>query len=474
MNRHTTTVTDRTGTMNSPTNPMAPSSVAALLSEEWMILPQHSAFPSFVELMMIQDADHAVTKTIQATLQVVADRLQLYIQRRQLHHHTSNIMETENENRQDPTTAGFWKMAVALAQQHLDRLRTNHPQLLGIQLAVAVEQNVRRHSAEIGCFLRYYLERRSLQLQKCTLAESFYGTVRVKAQQQQSQSNDFVQQKAMKLVPLETLDQARLALFLALGPFLREKLQTLYTRWKEQNTAIRRTAAANSSRSTIQHPSDTVRRKMRNLLVKLVPLGLASVQVSNVYCQWRYLMGLSHFSDLRNLLLQQVMRRKTQQDTGNSGARTSTAPKTVDTNANNTAWQTTLLCVAGSAMALSWLTQLRSWYMERYHERVQPEQGSSLWIGGTAAPVIPPPPPLQLGDSSGNHSGGCPLCGKTSRILPTACASSGYVYCLPCIRPFVQEHGTCPVSGKPVAMVQLVRLFEPTEWQTNTARTSAQ
>ena len=189
-------------------------------------------------------------------------------------------------------------------------------------------------------------------------------------------------------------------------------------------------------------------------------------------------MGQSHFNDLRNAVLQQVIRRKTQQDivspvssapaASNEGRKSYNGMNTsVDTN---TAFQSLVLCLAGSAITLSWITQLRSWYLERYRERLRDEMGAS-WTGGGDS-TVPPPPPHRPKDLAVVREGCCPLCGGKPRVLPTVCASSGYVFCLPCIRPFVQEHGTCPVSGKTVANSQLVRLFEPTELRNATSTTA--
>ena len=98
----------------------------------------------------------------------------------------------------------------------------------GFRMAYALESVLEQNGAEIRCLLRYYLERRFLQSQKCTIAESFYGTVRVRAAAQPDDKGQ------TKLMPLRTLDQTRLALFLALGPYLKERLRGWHNRWSEQ------------------------------------------------------------------------------------------------------------------------------------------------------------------------------------------------------------------------------------------------
>ena len=423
-------------------SPMTPDSVPALLAEEWMIDP-HSPLPSFLELMMIQDADRSVTKAFRTVLDSLAERLRAFVDRQ------SNGSSEEEDS---PSFSDASRSAAALAQRARRLMK-----LWAIRLAAGLDKVLQRDGAEIRCLLRYQLERRLLRSHNCTLAESLYGVMRVRGVPSQQDEKD---RQQFELIPLRTIDQTRLALVLALGPYLKEKLKGLYTRWKEERRR----------EDSVQSDSEILRRKLRRLFVKFYPIVLASVQASDVYCQWRYLMGFSHFTDLRNLLLGQVVRRKTQQDSavgaGGGGGGANRIEGAADNPRAKTRLQSTILYVIGTAVTVSWLARLRSWYLERHRERLQQllQQDDSIGTDEVARlrtlAGIPPPPPVK--DAKAIHVG-CPLCGRRSRILPTACAPSGVVFCLACIRPFVREHGSCPVTGKAVSESQLVRLFEPTE-----------
>jgi len=452
-------------------NPMVPDSVPALLAEEWMIHP-YSTLPSFLELMMMQDADRSVAKASRTALDAVTERLRAYLQ-------SSNSNPEEDA---DPTSSTASAALLAAVRRLIRRWV--------FRMAYALESVLERNGAEIRCLLRYYLERRFLQSQRCTIAESFYGTVRVRAA---AQPDD---QGQTKLMPLRTLDQTRLALFLALGPYLKERLREWHNRWGEQEEQWQ-TSQEYYSADRLRRRTDSavlllllrLQRKLRQYFVRFYPIILASVQASNVYCQWRYLIGFSHFVDLRNTLLGQVIRRRTQQDSAdadaavdgktvsnNNGASATSADRVQgvgsDSPKTKTALQSTILYLVATAVTVSWVTQLRFWYVQRHRERLEQQlqrQQESSTTGSNEMSLhhhsslagIPPQPLLRPQDARAVPDG-CPLCGRRSRILPTACAPSGLVYCLACIRPFVQEHGTCPVTGKPVSESQLVRLFEPT------------
>ncbi|KAJ2878311.1 ubiquitin-protein ligase peroxin 12 [Coemansia asiatica] len=91
---------------------------------------------------------------------------------------------------------------------------------------------------------------------------------------------------------------------------------------------------------------------------------------------------------------------------------------------------------------------LEWWYRSDFHRRVQ------------QTPVPPPPMPMRP------HPDGvavpfdqtiCPLCEK-KRTNP-AMASSGYVFCYPCIHKHVSDQGTCPVTLTKVDPAAIRKLY---------------
>lgn len=53
----------------------------------------------------------------------------------------------------------------------------------------------------------------------------------------------------------------------------------------------------------------------------------------------------------------------------------------------------------------------------------------------------------------------CPLCLR-SRRNSTALSCSGYIFCYSCITHFVTEHSSCPISGFPATVTQLIRIYD--------------
>jgi len=74
----------------------------------------------------------------------------------------------------------------------------------------------------------------------------------------------------------------------------------------------------------------------------------------------------------------------------------------------------------------------------------------------------PPPPPPPLKVAEGLHLPEdktlCPLC-LSPRTNP-AMASSGYVFCYPCIFNYVQRHEKCPVTFLPTTQAQIRKIYE--------------
>ena len=82
-----------------------------------------------------------------------------------------------------------------------------------------------------------------------------------------------------------------------------------------------------------------------------------------------------------------------------------------------------------------------------------------------ALPPPPPPPPLPLVPPA---AGGlalpadpalCPLC-RRRRTNPALVATSGHVFCYPCIHREVSERGRCPVTHAPARLDHVWRLYQ--------------
>ena len=74
-------------------------------------------------------------------------------------------------------------------------------------------------------------------------------------------------------------------------------------------------------------------------------------------------------------------------------------------------------------------------------------------------PIPPPPAPPETMPGLEVDPTKCSLCSGT-RTNPTLVATSGHVFCYPCISEYVAAHGCCPVTGIGASTANLRRLYE--------------
>ncbi len=79
-----------------------------------------------------------------------------------------------------------------------------------------------------------------------------------------------------------------------------------------------------------------------------------------------------------------------------------------------------------------------------------------------AMPTPPPPEPAKRaaeGVPLPQDRSACPLC-LEMRTNPGMAASSGYVFCYPCIFNYVKQHQRCPVTHLPTTIDQVRKIYE--------------
>lgn len=103
-------------------------------------------------------------------------------------------------------------------------------------------------------------------------------------------------------------------------------------------------------------------------------------------------------------------------------------------------------------IASVFLFKMMEWWYQSAEERV-------------TAPTVypaPPPPPAPKAAEKGiplpKDRRVCSLCLKL-RTNPALVASSGFVFCYPCIFPYVSQYNRCPVTLIPAAVDQIRRLY---------------
>lgn len=366
---------------NSPT---IPRSLGALLAEEWAIDPM-STLPSFLEMVMIADANQSARKTLESVTESLIRRLGTRSQ--PLEYNRDENSRVQNIFRQLRETKSF--------------------------LTQRIHTILRSYAPEIRCLFLYYMERKILGSDAhSTSAESMYGSRRAKIS------------KHGKLTDLTDVDKTRLAMILAVTPYLDEKL----TQWK-QNLV---------SRPTNHEKVATL------LLEKVLPVARLCIDFGQVLVRWRFLVGQSHSFDIPSLLLGQIVRRNTREDVERQEHQANTS-----TTKRVPAIQSGIVACIASAVVFSWLTTMRS-EMNRFRRRrrrgaLQPAQQI----------LVPPPQPQ-------NHhalaTDECRICEK-NHVLPTA-SKSGFVFCNECLVQYLRRHGKCPVTGISSDEDSIVPLYE--------------
>jgi hypothetical protein len=396
--------------MEDSLDPTVPSSIGALLAEEWTIDP-FSVLPSFLEMVMIEGASSSTRKALVTGMEALQRQLGSYLD-----------VHRSDETRVSLLDFKFISFCCA-------------------ELARAAKSVMQRYGPELRCLAIYLLERQCLHSKACaTLSESIYGVRRAKLSGTGENSNSHQR----KVEPLSQGDKTRLALLLAFGPYFREKMHMLYQKWR-------------------LYPSMTLRNKRRRNFVAIYPFLRMSLDGVNVLCQWRFLLGSSVFYDPYSLLLNQVVRRVTQEDVNSRPSGSSNSdpdnsppnsilPPAFDEAKYKSTGQKVAVYLLATSFAVSWMTQIRSEWQRYTRERQNSQESSS-----SAVSCVIPPPPQSSGVNVPKEL--CPLC-QRPRIQPTA-STSGHVFCLSCLLPFVKEHGRCPVTGVDCPESRIVRLYEP-------------
>jgi peroxin-12 len=397
-------------------NPVIPTSIGALMAEEWTIDP-HSTLPSFLELMMIEEAKISGWKSLGSGLKLAEQ-------------HLSRMAQVPH--------AGSWWTHFKARFARITALRILKP-----------------YSPELQFLIAYLLERNSLQSQaSAAFWEALYGCKRIKlGKEEVIDSENVASNKSRQMVAISKQDAIRFAFLSVLHVYLVERLDGWYHRLQEQTIVE-------------EQP------KWKQLVQKAYPYLRMSVKGLHLIYQWRYLLSSSVFFDPYSHLLGLVLRRVTAQDQQQTpAAGISTAAYTpsspISSWVKTKAMQRLAFWILSSSVAVGWLARLQSARQERRRRIGQTSHSDAINTIGASTSSTPtlPPPPLSPRSAKKKSSMAartpttCPLCHRP-RVNPTA-STGGYVFCLKCLLAFVEERGMCPITGKDCPPSRIVRLYEP-------------
>lgn len=467
-------------------NPAVPSTAGALLAEEWSINPL-ATLPSFLEMFMMDEASRSARKSLDAGMGILQQKLQAQA--------ASSTTHGNEEDNSEGSSSSWAARRTSMLSYVSSLLRRSTS-----KAASTVAHLIQHYGPEISCLILYTLERHCLKSDACaTISESLYGGRQAKLDRSSSQDK---QQR--KLVPLGDRDKTRLALLVALGPYIRARLLLWYQKLKQQQLS--------SSSSSPQQQQSAARlsllQKLRKLFVWVYPMLHVSLSSMDMVYQWRFLLGHSVFFHPYAQLLGVVVRRVTQEDTlksqsnplaaSASAASSSSAavavPLPPPANApltspsctdappgSSSTMRNAAVWALSSAVIFSWVSHFRSEYQRQRQELIiqqeqqQPATGnnnhhhqptttsnnlnSHLRSGNHISTTLTPPPPSSGMKKNALPAHLCPLC-RQPRMHPTA-SSSGFVFCYKCLLRQVQDTGKCPVTGRDCRESQLLRLYEP-------------
>lgn len=464
-------------------NPAVPSTTGALLAEEWTINPL-ATLPSFLEMFMMDEASRSARKSLDAGMAILREKLQAQLV-------DTSRTETMSSEDEDNSNTGRRRGRLAFLSSLLSRLSS--------KFAATVAHLIQHYGPEISCLILYSLERHCLRSDSCaTISESLYGGRQAKLDRSPDKTDNSAPENR-KLLPLTDRDKTRMALLVAVGPYIRHRLFLWYQNLKQQQfSASQEDFGATRLISLL--------RKLRNLFIWIYPMLHVSLSSMDLVYQWRYLLGKSVFFHPYSHMLGLVVRRVTQEDTlksksssGVDSAGSSLAspnhpsatavstdpdpPSSTMTSASApSSVRNVAVWVLSSAVILSWVSHFRSEYQRQRQELIMQQEQEQHHLengsptnranghrnntsvhrsiqGSTNAmsTVNPPPPSSGLKNTMPAHL--CPLC-RQPRIHPTA-SSSGFVFCYKCLLQHVKDTGKCPVTSRDCGEAQLLRLYEP-------------
>lgn len=462
-----------------PVNPMLPGTVGALIAEESTIVP-NSVLPSFLERMMMEECRRSGYHTLRTAMHFLTERLARMEQRSNSHNDTA-------EHR--PSS---YILRVALCLQTVLR-RMSREACRRVRTRV-----LEPFGPELRFLLVYWLERKSLlSSSSATVAEALYGGKRVQLVEEATSSEPPNSSQHRQLRPLSKRDGIRLALLMALGPYLEERSDSIFKFLVQRISSTTRVSMA-------------TKRKLQILVQVAWPLVRMTTKATFWLYQWRYLLGWSVFFDPYSSYLNVILRRVTMEDhhhhqqqtvgvnaseakngeqssrlhgegqNAKAGDHFEVPPSLRQLLSKRSSWaRKAVIGAISSAIALSFIARVQSIRNglqqdeeEREEQRQQQLESGHRFPGSSKKESIPPPPapanpnfpddststwnPIKIDNLTPKV---CPIC-QEPRTNPTA-SNGGYVFCYKCILDFVKKEGVCPVTGRECGVTDLVRLYEP-------------
>eukprot|EP01102_Stenamoeba_stenopodia_P005323 TRINITY_DN15916_c0_g1_i1.p1 TRINITY_DN15916_c0_g1~~TRINITY_DN15916_c0_g1_i1.p1 ORF type:complete len:418 (+),score=60.77 TRINITY_DN15916_c0_g1_i1:87-1256(+) len=382
-------------------------------------------------------------------------------------------------NQSEPDRPSFFEM---MAQEQL--IPALKPAIRYVASVVAV-RNPRyewfvNHLDEIFATGLFFLESRFLTNHDASFSENFYGLQRVRRVAIDTSTAKLlgdITATGYIVKPLRSVDRLMSLFFLVMVPYLKGKLDDYYKRRSKQ----RQRTVDNSSRVVDRVGILTrVIEKMNWLFVTAWPFLSAIYEGSFFVYQLLYMHDYTNYYtpflhwqklELKRLSLQdlQLQAREVQRQ------------RRVELR-ELAAWSTRHKGFTTSVIILlKKLSTKGRHLLEDYGQLVLPlsiflfkflewwYSNENLISPPKKDPIPPPPEAPTTHRSAASNSmeayrlpkdkSECALCNR-KRTNPACVASSGLVYCYPCIHKYVAEHSRCPITLLPTSLDQIFHLYD--------------
>lgn len=486
---------------NNPShNATVPTTIGALLTEEITIDPL-SHLPSFLELTFVDVARNSGRVALSAAWDVGVVYLKGLEERlarleQMMIFRVANLRMRSSSGRSSNLAAVKRIIVAAIARLRLHyyaRLRrtcymiakglqTLAPELQSLVMFAIDYHCIHYLSGSTGCEMVYGLKRSKIVNIPHNNSRKINETDTATAPR-----ND------QKVLELSHSDKTKSALWAALLPYWKERIDKLYISLTEQPNNNERNDSNQFISST---PSSNI-QNLKDVFIKLYPFIHLTHEGSIFLYQFAYLMEFTPYWSFSLHGLGVILRRITvtdiqqgsdvemqhqqlQRQTPTTQSLQSRFQRPSHVGAPSKKHVMTLRLprlLRGAFMFFLSYTLVSGWY--RYFQR-QLSLRRRRWITGGAVNAgrqsnsttnenaqhsIPPPPQppvlLKCAEHQGNGKWACLLCHQP-RINPTA-STSGYVFCYKCLILKIRRDGEyCPLTGKSCSEKEVVRLYEST------------
>lgn len=318
-----------------------------------------------------------------------------------------------------------------------------------------------RFSDELFYLGLFLLEKHHLNHYDASFSENFYGLKRVETKEISGKNN----YKVTKLSPMNDGHRYRALFFLVVVPYVKHKMDELY---KELVPVYSISIVDNDNLNpNNQEEPNSFRTRLKNkfkkIFVSIYPAVNASFEGAIFLYQLLYLYEkISFFTPFLNIQRLTLRRLSLQEMQAQDKTKRERRKKRLQNLYGGPLVQLWKLIVLVYDSGLDYSKKLLpiSIFAFRFLEWWY---SSSNTFGQTVLPIPPPADPPKVMNNDIKIPSDKSICAICNGIRTnTALASSGHVFCYPCIFSYVNQYHKCPITYIQMEVDQIRKLYETT------------